>query len=115
MKNFLLILMGSILLNVAITSTNAQAPQPRPTPTQMICLPSAEIDRILRSYGEAAVWVGVTQRLVNGTQMQGFATLHSNKETETWSYIEHYDEIACLVGYGTDSYFNLDRLVGPPA
>ena len=76
------------------TIVNAQVNLQKP----VFCNSAAMILEIVATrYKEKPVWLGV--------QEQGLIMLLTNSTTKTWTLLEIYDEVACILGTGNK--FNL--------
>ena len=76
------------------TIVNAQVTIKKP----VYCDSAAKIlETVATEYKEKPVWLG--------TQDRGLIMLLTNSTTKTWTLLEIYDEIACVLGTG--SKFNL--------
>lgn len=65
---------------------------------ETICFDRKVLDSIVEKTDEKIVWVGLIKR--GPTEEVGTAALYMNIKTGTWSYVEHWKDISCVVGGG---------------
>lgn len=64
---------------------------------EAICLEKKLIDDIVEKTKEQIVWVGTIKR---DDSEVGTASLYMNIKTGSWSYVEHWKDISCVVAGG---------------
>lgn len=82
------------------TIANAQIKLDKP----IVCDSATAILQIIKDrYQEIPVWIG--------SQRQGIIMLTVNDATQSWTLLEIYDEVACILGNGNK--FNTMQRIGP--
>lgn len=67
------------------------------------CMRHDDVLAFLQEHGETLFWVARSVKEIAGERLEGISSLFVNRSTGSWTYVETYRNITCIIAVGDNS------------